>query len=308
MILSEGGPNVSRSNVRTLAAVTAVAALALVAGCSLLPFGKSTPPPAPAPIGSANASATPGATSTPVVSKTSSGTAVPVPGLPKLGTKISSDIDGVELRDLQRHGALIVDVRSAADFEKEHIRGAVNVPLPDFTVTAWNWSRSRAVVVYDKTGAQGQAAQSWLDRNKFTNIYHLFRGMDGYDDTLVGNDPTPIPPKKPVLYYFYLDPADDRLQLAGTDITFQQDALKTANDFAKQLRDEFGDQYDYITYDVRTPEGLLRFVEFQGSELPMFRLVDENGRAEQFTGLGTLETVRSHLKRAIDGYRAETQP
>lgn len=305
--LSEGGPNVSRSLVRTFVAVTAVAALALVAGCSLLPFGSSTPPPAPpaAPSATANTSATPAATSSPVVSKTSSGTAVPVPGLPKM-TSISSDIDGIELRDLQRKGALVVDLRPRADFKKEHISGAENVPLADFTQTASGWRRSRVIVVYDESGPEGQSAQSWLERNKFTAIYHLFRGLKGYDAKLAGTAPTPIPPKMPVVYYFYIDPSD-KVPLSDRQLgTYDQNAVKTANKFIADLRDEFDGKFEYDPYKVTTIEGLSTFLEFGGTDVPMIRLVDEKGHAEQFTGLGTLQTVRSHLKKAIDAYEKET--
>ncbi|HEY3318438.1 MAG TPA: rhodanese-like domain-containing protein [Coriobacteriia bacterium] len=294
----------SRSNIRTLIAAGAIAALALVAGCSLIPGGTPAKAP-PAPPVSAGAKGTPAATATPAVSKSSSGTAVPVPSVPQQGIRVSSDIDGIELRDLQSRGALVVDLQAGDAFKKQHIQGAVSVPVPDFTRTAWGWPRERVVVLYDRTGAQSQAAQSWLERQGFTRIYHLFRGIDGYDDKLVGTAPMPIPPREPVLYYFYIDPSAIK---PGQEFKYQQAALDDADRFANALKDEFGGNFEYHAYDVTTLEGQVRFLEFGGEAVPMFRLVDEDGHSQQYTGIGTIQTVRAHLKRAIDGYRNDTRP
>lgn len=297
----------TRSTRRTLSAALIAALSVSLAGCSLIPgLGGEQAPPPPTPSASAtgtpSATSTANATTTPAGSKTSSGTSVPVPGVPKARTRISSDIDGIELRQLVDDGALLVDLRPAEDFKKEHIEGARNVPMPKFGGTAIGWSRSRAVIVYDRTGAQGQSAQTWLVRNGFTEVYHLFGGLEGYDDELVGTDPTPIPPKEPVLYYFY---ADGPLNVQGS-WTRDNGAIEQANQFAEALDEEFDGRFVYRKYDLNTVEGLARFLEFDGIAAPMFRLVDQHGNYEQFTGTGTLEQVRSRLKRAIEAYEEKT--
>lgn len=288
----------SRSTLRTLIAATMVAAV-LVTGCSLIPglgdTGTSSAPPA-APASKPATSTPAKASAKPAVSKTTSGTAVPVPGLPAEAT-ISSDIDGIELRDLQAHGALVVDLQAASDFKREHIDGAESVPMSKFTGTAWGWPRERSVVLYDRTGAAAQGAQNWLERRGFARVYHLFRGIEGYDDALVGKDPRPIPPREPVLYYFYA--SSDTARGVGTDAQ----ALAAADTFAKDLKNGLDGEFEYHAYDVSTIEGLSRFLEFGGTSLPMFRLVTEKGQSEQFTGSGTMMTVRSHLERAIVNYR-----
>jgi phage shock protein E len=307
---------VSRTMRRTLVAAT-IAAATLLAGCSLIPgLGSSKPdvvviPPKPASSATATASKPASGTTAPkpkpkpAVSTTTSGTASVVPGLPaKPRTLISSDIDGVELRDLVAKGAYLVDLRSKADFRVEHISGATNVPMASFVDTAKKWSRSRAVIVYDKTGAQGQAAQSWLERNGFTAVYHLFRGLDGYDDTLVGKNPTPIPPKEPVLYYFYATPSS---MIASDAAALDIPSINTATAFTRQLRTEFGGRFEYRPYDISTIAGMSQFLDFGGMKLPMWRLVTEDGTSEQYVGTGTMQTIRAHLKRAIDGYRHDTE-
>ena len=101
-----------------------------------------------------------------------------------------------------------------------------------------------------------------------------------------------------MLYYFYAtstspDPGD---RASSTPRS------RPATIFAKDLQDEFGGRFEYHAYDVSTIEGLSRFLEFGGTALPMFRLVDEQGHSEQFTGTGTFMTLRAHLQRAIEDY------
>lgn len=316
----------SRRSIRTIAAAAIVAVALLLAGCSVVqdvrdtlpwPFKGSAPtasvkPATPAPSKpstrtpgpSAGSTRTAEASVTPAVSKTTSGTTVTVPQAAP-APKISSDIDGIELRTLTAQGALLVDLRPLGDFDKEHIEGAIHVGLGAFTKVAATWPKTRAVIVYDRTGAQSQSAQRWLEREGFTAVYHLFRGIEGYDDKLVGSDPTPIPPRLPVLYYFYTTGTLEDT-LVGKDLASPADSISEANAFASQMKHDFDGRFEYQAYDVNTPEGLAQFIEFGGTKLPLFRLVTEKGQSEQYTGTGTFRTVRSHLERAIATYESET--
>lgn len=277
---------------RSLVAAAAACALSLLAGCSLIsgPASKSTPPvvPQPAKVTTGTPLA---ATSTPAASAAASGS-IHVPGVPSEPATISEDIDGVQLRDLVDTGALLVDVGSPTRFRREHIKGAENVPLAQFAATAEDWSRTRPVVVYDRTGALSQSAQSWMERNGFTAVYHLFRGVDGYDAALAGTHPRIIPPMEPVLYYFTMD---DQPICAPTDL------------FIKQLRAELGGRFEYHGFDVTTQEGMSQLIRFRGDQVPMMRLIDAQGHTETFIGVTNAQVLRADLKRAIAAYEKGIQ-
>lgn len=59
------------------------------------------------------------------------------------------DIGVDEIRELLKQGAQLVDVLPEAEYEQEHLPGAINIPLKQMTEEAVSvLDRSRAVVVY----------------------------------------------------------------------------------------------------------------------------------------------------------------
>ncbi len=60
------------------------------------------------------------------------------------------DITRDEVQRLVREGAQVVDVRPPAEFEEEHVAGAINIPLKtlDPTTASGALERGRPVIVY----------------------------------------------------------------------------------------------------------------------------------------------------------------
>jgi rhodanese-related sulfurtransferase len=59
------------------------------------------------------------------------------------------EVDRRELQDLMSHGAQVVEVLPADDYEEEHLPGAINIPLRRLDREAdERLSRERPVVVY----------------------------------------------------------------------------------------------------------------------------------------------------------------
>jgi rhodanese-related sulfurtransferase len=57
-------------------------------------------------------------------------------------------IDRDELRELTGDGAQLVEVLPAAEYERAHLPGAVNVPLKELDARLDELDRSRPVIVY----------------------------------------------------------------------------------------------------------------------------------------------------------------
>ncbi len=54
-----------------------------------------------------------------------------------------------EVRRLLNEGAQLVEVLPRAEYEEEHIAGAINIPLKELNrETAWQLDRNRPVIVY----------------------------------------------------------------------------------------------------------------------------------------------------------------
>lgn len=55
----------------------------------------------------------------------------------------------VELRDaLDKGTAVVVDVRAASDYQQNHIKGAIHIPLEEFTSRVGELPRDKMIVTY----------------------------------------------------------------------------------------------------------------------------------------------------------------
>ena len=68
-------------------------------------------------------------------------------------------------------GALIVDVRSAEEYQGGHFPGALNVPLDEIGArTAELGGKDEPIVVYCRSGRRSAVAKQTLEKAGFTNI------------------------------------------------------------------------------------------------------------------------------------------
>ena len=87
-------------------------------------------------------------------------------------------IDYDEFLTLKDKG-LVVDVRSPDQYEKEHIPGAINIPLDKLEEKLGELPRDRPIVVYcgsSRCTASLKAARL-LSEKGFTNIYRYVGGL-----------------------------------------------------------------------------------------------------------------------------------
>ncbi len=72
----------------------------------------------------------------------------------------ATDTTAAEARRLVDHGALLLDVRSPAEFAERHIAGSRNLPVEELRTRMGELPRERALIVYCHTGVRaGFAAQ-----------------------------------------------------------------------------------------------------------------------------------------------------
>jgi phage shock protein E len=85
-----------------------------------------------------------------------------------------ADIDGAKARELVASGALLVDVRSPAEFAAGHIEGARNVPVGEVGQRARELGPThRPVIVYCASGTRSAIAKRALVRAGFARVYNL---------------------------------------------------------------------------------------------------------------------------------------
>lgn len=71
-------------------------------------------------------------------------------------------------------GALVIDVRTEAEFSASHLEGALNIPFEqvDRLVKAIGEDKNRAVVVYCRSGRRSGLARQSLMQKGYTNVFN----------------------------------------------------------------------------------------------------------------------------------------
>jgi phage shock protein E len=74
-----------------------------------------------------------------------------------------------------REGALILDVRTAGEYEAGHVPGAINIPHDQLEtrLAEINADPNRPVVVYCQSGRRAEMATSVLSEHGFSQVLHL---------------------------------------------------------------------------------------------------------------------------------------
>lgn len=76
-------------------------------------------------------------------------------------------------RSLVEDGALLLDVRTPAEFAAGHLPGAVNTPLAQLEGALPSLDRSRPIVLYCRSGARSRTALRLLHRHSFTSVHDM---------------------------------------------------------------------------------------------------------------------------------------
>lgn len=84
---------------------------------------------------------------------------------------ISSD----EAQSLVKSGALLLDVRTAAEFSSGHLDGAVNIAVQDLEAKLAEVpaKKDQPIVVYCKSGRRSEQAKGILEKAGFTKVKNL---------------------------------------------------------------------------------------------------------------------------------------
>lgn len=78
----------------------------------------------------------------------------------------------VNFRDLLREGAQIIDVRTKAEFQQGHIKGAVNIPLNNLSNHYARMKKDAPIITCCASGMRSAQAKSILAANGFTRVYN----------------------------------------------------------------------------------------------------------------------------------------
>jgi len=85
----------------------------------------------------------------------------------------ATDLTMRDAKALVAHGALLLDVRTRAEFAAEHLPNAVNIPVEELAKRTHEVPRDRDVVVYCHSGARAGVAKIMLQKAGYKRVQNL---------------------------------------------------------------------------------------------------------------------------------------
>lgn len=92
------------------------------------------------------------------------------------------EIDMEELKNKQKNGAEIIDVRSTREYNENHILRAVNIPEYEINSNFQKIypNKELEIVLYCKSGKRSKDAYKKLKSMGYKKVYNLYLGIDNY--------------------------------------------------------------------------------------------------------------------------------
>ncbi|MGE5415252.1 MAG: FAD-dependent oxidoreductase [Acidobacteriota bacterium] len=91
-----------------------------------------------------------------------------------------------DIDQLQRSGALIVDVRTPGEFQSGAIAGAINIPVDDLRSRMSEIPKNQPIIIYCRVGLRGYIACRMLQQHSYDNVKNLSGGYLTYDPVVNG--------------------------------------------------------------------------------------------------------------------------
>lgn len=75
-----------------------------------------------------------------------------------------------DLKNIIAEGAFLVDVRSASEFARGHVRGSINIPLDKITTELSRFKNKKNIVVFCLSGGRSSQAKLILEKHGITGV------------------------------------------------------------------------------------------------------------------------------------------
>lgn len=89
------------------------------------------------------------------------------------------EIEPIEIFDLQKNNAFLLDVREDYEFEVAHVKGAVNISLRELMQRIDELPKDTSIYVYCRSAHRSLDAVGFLNSVGFDNVYNVKEGFIG---------------------------------------------------------------------------------------------------------------------------------
>ncbi|WP_295664342.1 rhodanese-like domain-containing protein [uncultured Mucilaginibacter sp.] len=84
--------------------------------------------------------------------------------------KLFGSTPKVDLTDIIKQGAFLVDVRSPGEFAGGNVKGSVNIPLDKVSSQLSKFKNKKNIIVFCQSGGRSSQAKTILEQNGFANV------------------------------------------------------------------------------------------------------------------------------------------
>ena len=88
---------------------------------------------------------------------------------------------------------ILLDVRTEAEYDAEHIPDAKLIPLPELENRIGELDKDKIIIVYCKTGGRSRQASEILVQHGFEHVYNMLGGIEAWRINYPVYKPTPTP-------------------------------------------------------------------------------------------------------------------
>lgn len=92
--------------------------------------------------------------------------------------QIQHDDELKKLQQTQADELVLLDIREADEYRREHVPGSVNLPLSQLSQSDTSWLQGKTVLVYCKAGMRSQTALPQLEQLGCEKLYCLKEGLN----------------------------------------------------------------------------------------------------------------------------------
>lgn len=78
----------------------------------------------------------------------------------------------VDFSELVKQGAVIVDVRSKGEFAGGHIKGSINIPLPELQNNLGKLKKDKTIITCCASGMRSASAKSLLKSSGYAEVHN----------------------------------------------------------------------------------------------------------------------------------------
>lgn len=90
------------------------------------------------------------------------------------------NVDWAKAMEMNKAGAVFIDVRTPGEVAEGMVEGAVNIPLQEITHRLAEFPKDKDLLIYCRSGKRSMAASNFLVQNGYTRVFNVVGGFLAY--------------------------------------------------------------------------------------------------------------------------------